>query len=152
MNCIKRNSNECPFRCSSPFELTERKEVELEFKCPFNPEECRETIPSLSGFYAHNDCCKFVPGNWKEREENFKNYKCDKGHDLFYMDAEDLIKLYGYSYYDVMMQKICSSCSDQTLCRTICPTCSLEDQHLLFCPNCRKAPCTKDTCLYSHKL
>ena len=60
-------------------------------------------IASVGGFYSHSDCCKFLPANWKDKEENYLKYRCDKGHDLYYMDADDLRKLFGYGYYEIML-------------------------------------------------
>ena len=37
------------------------------------------------------------------------------------MDAPVLRSIYGYSYYNLMLDKNCSSCGDKALCRTICP-------------------------------
>jgi hypothetical protein len=99
MKCIKMNSNECPYKCSKPFELVQGKEVELEYQCPFNPEKCEEAIESLNQFYSHWERCKFVPEDWKEREENYHKYRCEKGHNLIYLDQSGLYVVYGYNFY-----------------------------------------------------
>ena len=60
--------------------------------------------------------------------------------------------LYGFNFFEMPTNSICSMCTEKTLCRTICPKCSDKDNYILFCTTCRKPPCIKKTCLYSHKL
>ena len=110
MNCIRKNSNQCPFRCSKPFHLSEKPAVDLQFRCPFNPEECADAISSIGSFLSHCDCCKFLPANWKQKEENYLKYRCDKGHSLFFLDENNLRRLYGYGFFSQPTNSICSSC------------------------------------------
>ena len=150
---IKASGDQCPMRCSKPFEISPCKTALISFACPFDPAHCPAELTTVHEFNHHYTWCKHISSEWGEWLKCRNNYLCDAGHQLLFLQEDTLTKMYGYGQaYTAANNHVCVACGEQGLSRSICPECSTMEKKVIYCGKCRRIPCTQTKCTYEHPI
>lgn len=79
---IRQEVDRCPYKCSSPFLVERIPDIQLDFFCPYDPSECKDSIASLKEFDQHYRFCQYISPEEQYLKQMQLQYKCLKGHQL----------------------------------------------------------------------